>query len=666
MLPTTGSIVKTSPGQITDTMGECVATENMYEHRRELLERILSNPLLPTPPTLALQIVERSRQADCEVAELGEMLAMDPALCGRLLKTLNSSMFGLSKPVTSPARAVAMLGLKPLRALVLGLTMSTMHLRRDADDGLRGYWRDSVAGAIMTRELAKQLHYPVPEEDLVASLLRDLGMLLLRQSFPSIYQPVWSRRGEVSFARQCAWEDYHLGIHHAEVAAELLQSWRLPDEIVVPIRFHHHPEGIPAAAEVIAQRARLLNFTSRLACMGEKAQEPAFGQQILQTAHERFGLERAALERFLSQVRPRIEEFAAVLNLDIGACPDFADLLAAGCDELIQASMETAHRELSDSGMEHDLIATNCEKPRKDLDVPDCDILESDTCEEFFEKLVLASGNKRIQQYEIAELIGYGAMGLVIKAHDVTLDRDVALKFLVPSLARSRTAHERFALEARFSAAIRHDNVVTVFAVSEFKSLPFLVMEYVPGQSLQGHLDAGAVFGIPDIVRIGHQSALGLAAAHELRMIHRDVKPANLLLEQPSQRVRVTDFGLARAMDHDYQISQQGLLIGTPIFMSPEQVDGKPLTAASDLFSLGTVLYTLCAGKHPFSAETFSGLLHAVAEKTPTPVQELNPAVPTPLAKLIEGLHIKDPAARFGPASQVAKQLRKLLAGISI
>ena len=651
--------VKPVPGRADETINDRPPAKPAHDSQAELLERILNNPLLPTPPTLALQIVERSRQVDCQVTELGDMLAMDPALCGRLLKTLNSTMYGLNRPVTSLTRAVTMLGLKPLRALILGLTMSSMHRRMDPDEGLRAYWRESVAGAIITRELSRRLKYPSPDEDLVASLLRDLGMLVLRQSFPNFYQPVWDRGGNVPFADQCHWEKMNLGVHHAELGAVLLQRWRLPDEFVEPIRYHHHPDRLPPEAKAYIVRTRLLDFTSRLARMDELSQEPSLGQQILQTAHDRFGMDRTALEQFLDKVRPSIEEFAAVLNLDIGDCPDFTELLAAGCDELIQASMESAHREQSDSGLLNDQIATNMNRPRKDPDQLQCEVEETDSCEEFFAKMTRAGG--KIQHYKIGTLIGHGAMGLVIKAHDETLGRDVALKFLAPSLLESRKAHERFALEARFAAAIRHENVVTIFAVSEFNGLPFLVMEYVPGQSLQGHLDTGAEFTVADIARIGRQTALGLAAAHEMRMIHRDIKPANLLLELPSQRVRVTDFGLARAMDHDYQISQQGILVGTPLFMSPEQVDGKPLTPASDLFSLGSVLYTLCTGEHPFSGESFARLLHAVAEKTPTPILQLNPSIPKGLADLIESLHVKDPAARFGPASAVAAQLGKFL-----
>ena len=221
--------------------------------------------------------------------------------------------------------------------------------------------------------------------------------------------------------------------------------------------------------------------------------------------------------------------------------------------------------------------------------------VEAKSSQQFFEMLT-ASDQVRfnIGPYEADGVIGQGAMGIVVKAYDPSLCRYVALKILAPELAKCPKARQRFKLEGRFAAALRHENVVAIYGVSELDNVPYLVMEYVSGRSLQDILDSGTRFAVDDIVRIGRQTALGLAAAHEMRLIHRDVKPANILVENDKGSVRIADFGLARALDQEFNISQHGLLVGTPLYMSPEQVDGKPLTPASDLFSLGSVLYTLC------------------------------------------------------------------------
>ena len=202
---------------------------------------------------------------------------------------------------------------------------------------------------------------------------------------------------------------------------------------------------------------------------------------------------------------------------------------------------------------------------------------------------------------------------------------------------------------------MRHENAVAIYAVSELSGVPFLVMEYVNGSSLGELLDEGRVFTVREIAQIGRQMALGLSAAHKARLIHRDIKPSNIFVEKDSLHVRVGDFCLARAIDEDFQISQPGLLLGTPHFMSPEQVDGITLTAASDLFSMGSVLYAMCTGTLPFHAETLTGLLNAVADKTPPPIRELNPGIPEGLSQLIERLHAKKPADRPASAAAVAE-----------
>jgi serine/threonine protein kinase len=266
-----------------------------------------------------------------------------------------------------------------------------------------------------------------------------------------------------------------------------------------------------------------------------------------------------------------------------------------------------------------------------------------------FREFLAGADSRRINigPYEADGIIGHGAMGIVVKAYDPALCRYVALKMLAPELAKCPKSRQRFAQEGRFAAALRHPNVVSVYGVSEMEGIPYLVMEYISGQSLQQLLDLGKKFTASEIARIGRETALGLCAAHDLRLIHRDIKPANLLVENNTGNVRIADFGLARDLDHDANISQKGMLVGTPLFMSPEQVDGNPLTPASDLFSLGSVLYTLCTKQAPFSAESLSRILCAIAEKHPTPIHVHNPDIPDGLACAINNLLSKEPLQRY-------------------
>ena len=269
----------------------------------------------------------------------------------------------------------------------------------------------------------------------------------------------------------------------------------------------------------------------------------------------------------------------------------------------------------------------------------------------------------RLGHYEVREVVGRGGMGVVLKAFDESLHRVVAIKVMAPQLATSATARRRFAREARAAAAVTHDHVVTIHAVVEAGPLPHIVMQYVAGQSLQDRLDRTGPLSLPEVLRIGMQTASGLAAAHAQGLVHRDVKPANILLENGVERVKLTDFGLARAAD-DASLTQSGTVAGTPSFMSPEQAEGKPVDHRSDLFSLGSVLYALCTGRPPFRSGSNMGVLKRVCEDTPTPVREANPDIPDWLVELIGRLHAKDPAGRFQSAAEVAELLGQHLARV--
>src|SRR5262249_10648625 len=205
----------------------------------------------------------------------------------------------------------------------------------------------------------------------------------------------------------------------------------------------------------------------------------------------------------------------------------------------------------------------------------------------------------RLGPYEVLEVLGQGGMGVVLKGFDEALQRPVAIKLLAPVLAVSGAARKRFAREARAAAAISHEHVVPIFAVDTCNGLPYLVMPFIPGLSLQERLERDGPLELEEILSIGLQTASALAAAHAEGLIHRDVKPANILLENGVERVRLCDFGLARALD-DAGLTQSGMLPGTPAYMAPEQARGEPLDARADLFSLGSVLYAMCTGRSPF------------------------------------------------------------------
>ncbi len=267
----------------------------------------------------------------------------------------------------------------------------------------------------------------------------------------------------------------------------------------------------------------------------------------------------------------------------------------------------------------------------------------------------------RLGEYEITEIIGRGGFGIVLKAFDEELHRVVAIKVLNPALATSGTARKRFLREAKAAAAVSHDHVVTIHAVNGSNNPPYLVMQHISGVSLQDRLDKRGPVELKEVLRIGAQAASGLAAAHSQGLVHRDIKPANILLETGSERVKITDFGLARAAD-DASLSQSGVIAGTPQFMAPEQARGEAIDHRADLFSLGSVLYTLCTGRAPFRAVNAMAVLKRVCEEDPRPIREINPDIPDWLCAIIGKLHAKDPKDRIQSAKEVAELLGQHLA----
>jgi hypothetical protein len=258
----------------------------------------------------------------------------------------------------------------------------------------------------------------------------------------------------------------------------------------------------------------------------------------------------------------------------------------------------------------------------------------------------------RLGPYRVFKVLGTGGMGVVFQAEDPQLERPVALKTMLPALAASAGAKQRFLREARAAAAVKHDYVVTIYQVGEDRGVPFLAMELLKGETLQERLRREGRLPVGEVLRLGREIAEGLAAAHERGLIHRDIKASNVWLESARPRVKILDFGLARAVTDDAQLTQQGVVVGTPGNMAPEQAKGEPVDARCDLFSLGCVLYHMSTGQLPFRAGDAIAALLAVATESPRPPGDLNPTLPAALCSLIMQLLAKSPDER--PASAVA------------
>jgi diguanylate cyclase (GGDEF)-like protein len=274
-------------------------------------------------------------------ADLATVIHRDPALCGKILKVINSAQYGFPRSISSIDRAVSLLGLKPVRSLVLSLSLPAMQ-RSGTKLPIETFWKTSLAGAMVAYQLSLKLRRSSPEDDLVAGLLRDLGMLVLHQVFPAEYATLLQHPVEVLGRSQCQMEEELLGVNHAEVCAFLLRRWRLPEDLTEAVRYHHAPELTAGQSPAIVERARLLAFSSRIAQLQLGAEQPELLRDILQFGRERYDLNEERLIAFLEPLPAKIEELASLMNVDVVACEQYPSIIARAAEELVKLTVETS------------------------------------------------------------------------------------------------------------------------------------------------------------------------------------------------------------------------------------------------------------------------------------------------------------------------------------
>jgi len=264
--------------------------------------------------------------------------------------------------------------------------------------------------------------------------------------------------------------------------------------------------------------------------------------------------------------------------------------------------------------------------------------------------------------YILEKELGRGGMGAVYLARDVRLDRPVAIKFLPPDMAMREDLRARFLQETRTAASFSHPNIVPVHAIEERERILCFVMGYVDGETLSARVKRTGPLSAADATKILQEAAWALSYAHGRGVVHRDVKPDNILIDRGSGRAMITDFGIARSQDNTSGLTMVGEIIGTPQYMSPEQATGETIDARSDLYSLGVVAFFALTGRLPFESSTAHGYLTAHITKPAPPMGSIRPDVPPALASAVDRLLAKDPAQRFQKGEELAEALDPLRA----
>jgi serine/threonine-protein kinase len=273
----------------------------------------------------------------------------------------------------------------------------------------------------------------------------------------------------------------------------------------------------------------------------------------------------------------------------------------------------------------------------------------------------------RIGRYEVVSALGQGAMGAVYEAVDPLIERRVAVKTI--NLSLNLSSQERVEFEARFyreaksAGRLNHPNIVTIYDVGEVDDVAYIAMEYLEGQTLREVLDSGVVLPVGTIAGIGMRIANGLHYAHENQVVHRDVKPANVMIT-PARDVKIMDFGIAQMPTGSR--TQLGTVLGSPKYMAPEQVAGQPTDRRTDIFALGVVLYEMLAGTTPFNGDNLSAIMYRVLNEAPKPPSEVNPRLPVAFDAIVKRALAKRPADRYQSALELAHDLSEHDSGLAL
>ncbi|NIR52716.1 MAG: protein kinase, partial [Phycisphaerae bacterium] len=265
---------------------------------------------------------------------------------------------------------------------------------------------------------------------------------------------------------------------------------------------------------------------------------------------------------------------------------------------------------------------------------------------------------QKISHYKILEKLDEGGMGVVYKAEDTTLKRQVALKFLPKYLMQNPEAQKRFVKEAQAAAALNHPNICTIYEIDKIDKQSFISMEYLDGQTLQKKIKTGPM-NLDNTTKIAIQVAHGLSEAHDKGIIHRDIKSANIMVTLKGD-AKIMDFGLARFLAVATKLTKEGTTLGTAGYMSPEQTTGNKVDRRTDIWSLGIVIYEMLTGVLPFRADYEAAIIYSILHEQPEPATVLRPEIPTEFNQILQKALAKEPDERYQHVDDMLVELRSL------
>ncbi len=566
-----------------------------------------------------------------QISDLSKVVTSDPMLTATILRIVNSPYYGLSKRIDSISHALLILGIVNVKNILYreGLIQLLLTDNPEINKAMEKIWRHAALTSICAAHLHPLFGGLNQGSLFTMGLLHDIGKLLL------LMMPI-SAGNDLTAPHPAGLklddEDQLFGVNHAVVAGIALSGWGFSDLMVNAVANHHAPT-YKSLASLKMDRAQtpylFVLFIADQMAKSIAAEEDLTIEALHPSYHSvvaREHLQELLEDKvFLSRIR-EAEALAAPLsddrlNSSTGLCREKVAGTQRGLLSFGSAGLLTR---------------------KEDATV----ILSS------------SAADSTIGRYQILGLLGQGSMGVVYQGRDPLIQRTVAIKTLRYAegndLALSRS---RFFREAEAAGGLSHPNIVTIYDVGEDRGNAYIAMEYLEGYDLSRCCAKKALLPQRETIRIVREVALALDYAHRRGVVHRDVKPANIRISSAGQ-VTVTDFGIARLVD--LSGTQAGTILGTPNYMSPEQINGEAVDGRSDLFSLGVVLYELLTGEKPFQGDDITALMNRISGSEPTPLQVKVPGIPEELAAIVEKALRKKREERYSSGQELADDLGAL------
>ncbi len=577
------------------------------EHIR--LQKLINDPTLKMP-------------------ELSKVILADPILTAKILKMANSPYFGMPHKINSINHALMILGLQNIMNILYreGLLQLFQASSPEQEEAVAALWRHSNIVSVCASGLHDLFEGLNKGTLFTLGIIHDIGKLIM----VGLPQARERHSGDLSIYD----EDQFLGINHAVIGQIALEHWNFSELMIKSVAMHHAPSY--ADAKTLGLDDEQQKYVTTLFIADQIAK--------LFADRDTGAIQIYSLLSSYHHLVDRNKLISKIMDMNFLAQIREAETIAVSehrgksADTIVRTDRMHQPETVDRTGLKAGAVTRDTAAAVKS-----------------------PASLPRMGRYEIIKELGRGAMGTVYLGRDPLINREVVIKTLRHQDAHDEQAAEarsRFFREAEALGKLSHPNIVTVFDVGEYEGTTYMAMELLDGSDLIPYCKKNNLLPVNDVIRIISSAATALHFAHENGVVHRDIKPGNIQILKKGD-IKILDFGIARVVETSK--THTGIIIGSPSYMSPEQVEGQKLDGRSDLFSLGAVLYELLSGERPFKGDSLTALLHQITMVQPAPIKTLRPAVPDRCVAVIEKALAKDKEKRYQTGMQMANDLAECL-----